>query len=97
MVCRHESGIHCNSLMRDELTYQPFSPSEIGKTMEMVIGRHSGSRTISHFLEKHQVSVNESLTSLLTEQVKALSLRKKRCLSQDELIHLANNVNHHEL
>lgn len=97
MICRHESGIHCNSLLKNELTYQPFLSSEIGKSTEMVIGRHSGGRTIKHFLEKQQISVNESHASLLTEQVKALSLSKKRCLSQDELVHLANNLNHHEL
>jgi homocitrate synthase NifV len=96
MVCRHESGIHCRSLLQDELAYQPFLSSEIGKSTELVIGRHSGSRTIRHFLEKQQISLNESFTSLLTEQVKALSLRKKRCLSQEELIYLANNLNHHE-
>jgi homocitrate synthase NifV len=97
MVCRHESGIHCSSLLKNELTYQPFLSSEIGKSTEMVIGRHSGGRTIQHFLEKQQICVNERHTSLLTEQVKALSLSKKRCLSQDELINLANNLNHHEL
>jgi len=97
MVCRHESGIHCNSMLKNELTYQPFLSSEIGKSTEMVIGRHSGGRTIKHFLEKQQISINERHSTLLTEQVKALSLSKKRGLSQEELIHLANNLNHHEL
>jgi homocitrate synthase NifV len=97
MVCRHESGIHCNSLLRNELTYQPFSPSEIGKTMEMVIGRHSGSRTISHFLEKHQLKLSEIHTSLLTQQVKDLSLSKKRSLGSDELICLVTNLKNKEL
>ncbi len=97
MVCRHESGIHCNSLLHNELTYQPFSPSEIGKTMEMVIGRHSGSRTISHFLEKHQLKLSEIHTSLLTQQVKDLSLSKKRSLGSDELICLVTNLKNKEL
>lgn len=97
MICRHESGIHCNSLLKDELAYQPFLSTEIGKSTEMVIGRHSGGRVIKHFLGKQQISVNESHSSLLIEQVKALSLSKKRCLSQEELIHLANNLSHHEL
>jgi len=65
--------------------------------MEMVIGRHSGSRTINHFLEKHQLKLNESHTALLTEQVKAFSLRNKRGLQFDELINLANNLSKHEL
>lgn len=97
MVCRHESGIHCSSLLRNELAYQPFSPSEVGRITELVVGRHSGGRAIKHFLEKQQISVPDCHISLLTEQVKALSLSKKRCLSQEELIHLANNLSHHEV
>jgi homocitrate synthase NifV len=97
MICRHESGIHCNSLLKNELTYQPFHSAEIGKSIEMVIGRHSGSRTIRHFLEKQHLTVSESQTALLTDQVKALSLRSKRGLQVEELITLANNLNHLEL
>lgn len=96
MVCRHESGIHCRSLLKDELAYQPFQSSEIGRSTEMVLGRHSGGRTIRHFLEKQQINMSERQTALLTEQVKALSLRHKRGLQVEELIALANNLEKHE-
>jgi homocitrate synthase NifV len=96
MVCRHESGIHCNSLLKDELAYQPFHPSEIGKSTEMVIGRHSGGRTIRHFLEKQQINMSERQTMLLTEQVKAMSLHHKCGLRVEELIALANNLSKYE-
>jgi len=96
MVCRHESGIHCNSLLKDELSYQPFRSSEIGRCTEMVIGRHSGGRTIKHFLEKQQINMSERQTTILTEQVKALALRHKRGLQVEELIILANNLSKHE-
>jgi len=96
MVCRHESGIHCRSLLKDELAYQPFLSSEIGKSTEMVIGRHSGGRTIQHFLEKQQINISERQTTFLTEQVKALSLRHKRALQLEELITLANNLSKQE-
>ena len=96
MVCRHESGIHCRSLLKDELAYQPFLSSEIGKSTEMVIGRHSGGRTIRRFLENQQINISELQTTLLTEQVKALSLRHKRGLQVEELITLANNLSNHE-
>lgn len=97
MICRHESGIHCNSLLKDELTYQPFLSSEIGRTTEMVLGRHSGAGTIRHMLEKQNLRITDRQTTLLTEQVKSLSFRKKRELRVDELINLANNLNRLEL
>ena len=92
MICRHESGIHCNSLLKNELTYQPFLSSEIGRSTEMVLGRHSGTGTIRHFLEKQNLKVSEDQNSRLTEQVKMLSLRKKRGIQVDELISLVNNL-----
>ncbi|MFY9152639.1 MAG: hypothetical protein WAO52_11520 [Prolixibacteraceae bacterium] len=97
MICRHESGIHCTSLLKNELTYQPFSSSEIGKTTELVLGRHSGGGTIRHFLEKQNLKVTDQQAVLLTEQVKNLSFRNKRELHLDELIHLATNLNSFEL
>lgn len=93
MVCRHESGIHCRSLMQNELSYQAFHPREIGKSTEMIIGRHSGTAIIRQILELHNVRVNEKKVVSITEQVKAMALRKKRGLSIDELIDLANNLN----
>jgi len=92
MICRHESGIHCNSLLKNELTYQPFLSSEIGRSTEMVLGRHSGAGTIRHLLEKQNLRMTNKQTALLTEQVKSLSFRKKRELCVDELINLANNL-----
>ncbi len=97
MVCRHESGIHCNSLLKNELTYQPFLSSEIGKSTEMVIGRHSGGNTIRHFLDKQQIKISDRQNELLTEQVKALSLGRKRGLRLEELIALVNNLSIAEL
>jgi len=97
MICRHESGIHCNSLLKNELTYQPFLPSEIGRSTEMVIGRHSGSGTIRYLLEKQNMKFTNKQTALLTDQVKRLSFRKKRELRMDELIILANKLNGLEL
>jgi len=97
MICRHESGIHCNSLLKDELSYQPFLSSEIGRTTEMVLGRHSGAGAIRHMLEKQNLMFTDRQTKLLTEQVKRLSFRKKRELSVDELINLASNLNNLEL
>lgn len=92
MICRHESGIHCRSLIENELSYQPFHPKEIGRSTEIVIGRHSGTTIIRQILEMHQVQVNEKKAAFISEQVKALSLSKKRSLHLNELIDLANDL-----
>ena len=91
-VCRHESGIHCRSLLKDELSYQPFRAEEIGRQAEMVIGKHSGKATIIDFFRKRRIELTETESQLLTAKVKQLSMRTKRELSETELISLAESV-----
>lgn len=93
MICRHESGIHCRSLIENDLSYQAFHPEEIGRSTEMIVGRHSGTAIIRHILEKQNVYLNDKKGVLLTEQVKAMALRKKQNLQLNELIMLAINLN----
>lgn len=91
-VCRHESGIHCRSLLHNELSYQPFKAEEIGRQTEMVIGKHSGKAIIDDFFRKRKIELSEAESQLLTVKVKQLSMRKKRELSEVELISLAESV-----
>lgn len=91
-VCRHESGIHCRSLLHSELSYQPFRAADIGRQTEMVIGKHSGKATITDFFSKRMIKLSEAESQLLTVKVKQLSMRTKRELSDIELISLAESV-----
>lgn len=91
-VCRHESGIHCRSLLKDELSYQPFRAEEIGRQVEMVIGKHSGKAAIHDFFRKRKIELSEAESQVITSKVKQLSIRKKRDLSEVELLSLAESV-----
>lgn len=91
-VCRHESGIHCRSLLKDELSYQPFRAEEIGRQTEMVIGKHSGKATVRDFFRKRKIEISETESQLLTSQAKQLSIRNKRELSDAELLSLVQSV-----
>jgi homocitrate synthase NifV len=91
-VCRHESGIHCRSLLHNELSYQPFRAEEIGRQTEMVIGKHSGKAAIRDFFRKRKIELSETESQILTTKVKQLSMRTKRELSDAELISLAKSV-----
>jgi homocitrate synthase NifV len=53
-VFSHESGIHCQALLKDPNTYQPFLPESVGRPeTTYVIGKHSG-RSLVHHPEKFQ-------------------------------------------
>jgi homocitrate synthase NifV len=88
-ICSHESGIHCKSLLHDELSYQPFRSEEIGRKTEMIIGKHSGKAAIQNYFRNRKIALNEEETKILTDQVKRFSTKKKRALFEDELILLS--------
>jgi homocitrate synthase NifV len=44
---RHESGIHCAGLEKNNLAYQPFDPARVGQVdCGVVLGKHSGKATL---------------------------------------------------
>ena len=86
-VFRHESGIHCNALLKDPLSYQPFLPGEIGKeNYELVIGKHSGSAAIQHVLATNGVNIDRAKAGKMLSNVRLAAGRKKSGLSTAELL-----------
>jgi len=88
MVCRHESGIHCRSLIENKLSYQPFHAEEIGRSTEMVIGRHSGISSIRRFYETQNINLTKPELEIALSKARILSLKHKRNLNRTELFEL---------
>lgn len=85
----HESGIHAAGILKNQNTYQPFSPDILGrKGVQPVVGRHSGSTVIKHVMQNAGVTLDAEKTARLLAAVRAESLRKKALLSHSELIQL---------
>jgi homocitrate synthase NifV len=45
-IFSHESGIHVSGLLRDPKNYQFLDPAELGRTHQIVLGKHSGAATV---------------------------------------------------
>ncbi len=88
MVCRHESGIHCRSLIENKLSYQPFHAEEIGRSTEMVIGRHSGISSIHQFFQAHDIVLSKPELESALSKAKKLALKNKRSLNRTEIFEL---------
>jgi homocitrate synthase NifV len=91
-VFAHESGIHCDALLMDPASYQPFLPQQVGrKKITMLAGYHSGASGIKKLLGDMGLSVNRAQAGLLVEQVRRLARKKKRGLSEKELLALVES------
>jgi len=50
-VFQHESGVHVRAMLRDDRSYEPFSPSLVGAAgRRFVIGKHSGAAAVQQAL-----------------------------------------------
>jgi homocitrate synthase NifV len=84
LIFTHESGIHCHALLKDDLSYQPFSPRRIGREdTKFVIGKHSGSAVICHVLQHEKIPVDRNNARLLLEKVR-ISVKEKNLVKSDE-------------
>jgi homocitrate synthase NifV len=58
-IFTHESGIHCNGLLKDERSYQPFDPEMVGRGgNRFVLGAHTGSKAIQYMLAQAGIEVS---------------------------------------
>ncbi len=86
-VFSHESGIHCQALLADRATYEPFRPDAVGRTQpsEFVVGRHSGSAGLGFVLTRLGLTPNRDQLQAILTRVRAASENLHRSLTDDEL------------
>jgi homocitrate synthase NifV len=88
MICRHESGIHCRSLVKDELSYQAFSPAVLGRETELVFGKHSGSGGLNHFLRSKGILISKEQLADAVFRVKDVAQKTKKAMDYEGVLML---------
>lgn len=68
-VYSHESGIHVHGMLKDKNTYQPFSPSEVGRKTSLVLGKFSGKAALSAHLKERGVEITTDEAESLKQKM----------------------------
>ncbi len=71
---RHESGIHCDSILKDERSYEPFPVGLLGRRHELVVGKHSGRHGVRWVMEGVGVALSKETAGQLLGKAKNLQL-----------------------
>lgn len=87
----HESGIHAHSVLQNPMTYEPFSPEEVGWERRLVVGKHSGRHSVTQVLVEHGIKLNSEETKSVLEAVRQESVQKKRSLTTQEVLDLVQS------
>jgi len=91
-IFRHKSGIHQDGVIKNPLTYEVFTPEEIGTRRTIALGKHSGKAAIKYKLEELGLVTNDEEIEVLRHLVSKISEERKSPLSDDEFAHLVLRV-----
>lgn len=84
-VFTHESGLHVDGLLKDPATYENFDPAQVGRTRQLVLGKHSGSHSVKHAYAQLGISLQKDETPQLLAQIRQFANSTKRTPQVDDL------------
>jgi homocitrate synthase NifV len=85
-IFAHESGLHADGVIKDPHNYEGFDPAEVGLTRSIVVGKHSGTGGLIERYRSMGISVMKKQAEPLLELARAMACRRKRDLSNRELM-----------
>jgi len=84
-VFTHESGIHVAGLLKDRRSYEAFDPRVLGRSHNIVIGKHSGSAAVTAMLKDLSLTCSSEELGAILSRVRAHALYHKGTVSGDAL------------
>lgn len=81
----HESGIHAAGVIEEAATFEPgiMVPEMVGHRRRLVMGKHTGKRSVKRALEDAGLLPTEEELSAITERIKSLGSKGKRITDAD--------------
>lgn len=77
-VFSHEAGIHVDGLLKDIHNYQGVDPGVVGRSHQLVLGKHSGSRGVMHAYRNLGIHINRPQANRLLPVIRQFVTMNKR-------------------
>jgi homocitrate synthase NifV len=95
-VFAHESGIHADGVIKNPLNYEVFPPEEVGLERQLVIGKHSGSKSIKMKFKEFAIELSDEDSQEILKQARKLAVDLKRGLFGKELMYIYKDFKAHK-
>lgn len=95
-VFAHESGIHADGVIKNPLNYEVFSPEEVGLERQLVIGKHSGTRSIKMKFNEFLIELDDNDSQEILRLARKLAVELKRGLFEKELMYIYKDYKAHK-
>ncbi|MCX7887907.1 MAG: 2-isopropylmalate synthase, partial [Verrucomicrobiae bacterium] len=79
----HEAGVHQHGILQNRCTYEIMNAEDVGRTSELVWGKHMGHHTVGKKLAEMGYQLSEEEVRTVTESIKALADKKKHIYDED--------------
>jgi homocitrate synthase NifV len=84
----HESGIHADGVIKNPKTYEVFSPEEVGLQRQIVVGKHSGSRTVEMKFAEYGIEITREEANAILPTIRHRTVEENRTLFDKELVEI---------
>ncbi len=86
-VFTHESGIHVDGILKDPLNYQGVDPISLGRTHQIILGKHSGTKTVCKVYRDLGIELSLAEAREILQAVRQFVSKVKRTPLASELAH----------
>lgn len=87
-----ESGIHADGLVKAPALFEPFPPELIHAKRDIRLGRKTGAAAVAHAAQEMGCDLPANKLGALVEQVRMLSIRQNRALTNEEFLILCRSL-----
>jgi homocitrate synthase NifV len=95
-VFTHEAGIHVDGLLKDPRNYQGYDPAMVGRAHRIVLGKHSGERSVARVLAALGHPVDDDGARRVLERVRGFVAAAKRVPGDAELLAFCADLPPHD-
>lgn len=91
-IFSRETGAGIKMLSETPLAVFPFRPEVVGLESRALLGKKSGSDSIEVKSEQYGIKLTEDEIKVVVQNIKALSMKEKRTVSDEEFLSIAKSV-----
>jgi isopropylmalate/homocitrate/citramalate synthase len=91
----NEAGLAVGGILKNIFTGHAYEPELVGQKLRIVIGKKSGLASIRHVLDAYGIKMPDDEARQVLQEVKKLAIRKKRTITDEELLKIANRYSAH--
>jgi homocitrate synthase NifV len=91
-VFTHEAGIHVNGMLKDPNNYQGVDPNDLGRSHQLVLGKHSGTSAVMNVYDQLGLAVTRLEAQHILQNIRRLVTSEKRPPDQMDLRRLYGEI-----